>query len=229
MALAGMAMVYAVALCVLLRISGHRRNLYAPAKAVASLLFVATAFVVWPGVRGGEVALFSLLAAALMLCAAGDVFLGIANRNGTRVYARPFVLGAANFALAHVLFCIFFYRMVGVRWWDVLPSAVLVLVMRLLEHKGCVRLKRMRLHAYIYTVLVALMATKALQTLWLPPPAGGGAGPPVAAVGAVLFLVSDVVLLFLYFGTARHKWYRYANLTTYYVGVFLLATLAQWL
>lgn len=34
---------------------------------------------------------------------------------------------------------------------------------------------------------------------------------------------------FLYFGTRRNKWNRYANLVTYYTGIYLISVSAYWI
>ena len=45
----------------------------------------------------------------------------------------------------------------------------------------------------------------------------------LAAVGGILFLISDCVLLFLYFYYKKRRAFRALNLITYYLGMLCLA------
>ena len=47
--------------------------------------------------------------------------------------------------------------------------------------------------------------------------------PVLAAVGAALFLISDAVLLFVYFYVRPRKALRAVNLAAYYLGMLCLA------
>ena len=50
-----------------------------------------------------------------------------------------------------------------------------------------------------------------------------GPGNLFAAAGSVLFLLSDSIIIFLYFYIRQNRWMRFANLTAYYLGLLLLA------
>lgn len=217
---------YLAGLCGLLLVTRHKGKYYAQAKGALSLLFVLGACLAfW---LGGRHSLwdFANLLAALVLCALGDVLLGVANK-AKKVRAKPFLAGTISFGFAHVLFCVLFYRQAGFFWYDFILSAVLMCIVFALEKADRVRLKKMRIPGYIYTFMIGLMTTKAVQTaLWH---GASGAHSAVLALGSVLFLISDIVLLFLYFGTHRRKSYRYANLSTYYVGVYMMALGAYWM
>lgn len=218
---------YLAALGGLLWVAHANRRLYAAAKGFCSALFVLCALLCWFGGAQRAPWQFALLLAGLLLCAFGDVLLGVANLNAARVSKKPFLAGAASFTLAHLLLCAHFYLRLPFAWYDLALPALLLAAMYLLEKRGAVRLKKIRPVAYLYTFLVGLMAAKALAAALLV------SAPPaqrlVVAAGALLFLVSDAVLLFLYFGHQRRKWYRAANLLCYYGGVWLLALGAYWL
>lgn len=203
---------YLAALIALLWVAKRSRKWYALAKGLCSALFVGTAVLVW--LAGGRQApvYFGLMLAALLLCASGDVLLGAANSRANHVRKGPFLAGAGLFTLAHGVFCVLFMMITPFRWVDLLAPVALVLVLWGLERKKLIRLKKIRPLGYFYTFMVGLMAWKAVATAL-----------PIVIAGACLFLVSDVILLFLYFGTQRRAWYRTANLTTYYIGVYLLA------
>lgn len=220
-------LLYVLALFVLLWVTRHKRKFYTLAKGSVSLLFVLAAlFAFWLAGRPVS-ANFVLLLTALLLCMGGDVLLGLANRTKT-VCAKPFAGGAISFLLAHIFFCVLFYREVAFQWYDVLAPILLVGVLLTLNQKGWVRLKHMLALGVGYTFVVGLMAVKSLQVA-----VGPYASFPIAAVllagGGMLFLCSDIILLFLYFGKRRRKGMRYANLSTYYIGIYSIAVTAYWM
>ena len=49
------------------------------------------------------------------------------------------------------------------------------------------------------------------------------AGVAVVTLGSFLFMISDISILFLYFYKNKSRKVHLFNLTTYYVGIFLLA------
>ena len=216
-------LLYVLALAWLLWVAHKSKKWYAVAKGLCSGLFLLCALLA--GYLGGQWGrpVFGMLAAALLLCAFGDVFLGVANQKATKPSKRPFLAGVASFSVAHLVFCLLFYGLLPPRWYDAALPVLLLGVLYVLEKRDKVRLKKMRPVAYAYTALMALMAGKALQ---LPFAQVGGA--MLLGVGAVLFMVSDIILLFLYFGVRRKPWMRTANLLTYYVGIYLMATSAYW-
>lgn len=216
---------YAVGLGAVLWVARHAKHWYALAKGVLSSLFVAVSLLAY--YSGGKKSpdAYEMLLIALALCAVGDVMLGIANRTKT-VRARPFVAGTLSFLCAHVCFCALFLRLSPFRIFDLALPAVLVFALWRLERRGSIRLKKMRPLGYLYTALVGLMTSKAISV-----GVAAGLSSPLGALtvaGGVLFLFSDYVLMFLYFGVVRRRWLRTANLTTYYIGIFLLALSARW-
>lgn len=217
--------VYIAGLCGLLWITRWRRKWYAVAKGALSLLFVLGGVLSFEtGGKEQPMAVYLLLP-ALVFCALGDLLLGIANKT-KRVRARPFVLGAVSFSLAHVMFCAVYSWFAPLRWQDFLLPALLTLVLLVLEATQQVRLKKMRPLGYVYVLLVGFMTAKATAAA-----CAAGVGTPfglLTLLGSLLFLISDVVLLFLYFGTHRPKALRYANLATYYCSILLLALSAHW-
>lgn len=224
------SILYAFGLAGLLWVTRFKKKYYAHAKGLCSILFVLGAVLAllcgkqwqFPGLTAN----FVLLLVALVLCMAGDVLIGLANRS-KKLHKTPFLGGAASFALAHVLFCVLYYRYAPFRWYDCVLPLVLLFIMWVLEKRDLVRLKKMRPVAYIYTFMVGLMFAKSCQAAL-----GYGLVAPQGiciVAGSFLFLVSDIILLFLYFGTKRGKWTRYANLSTYYAGIYLIAMSAFWM
>lgn len=208
------SIVYSLAALGFLLLAAYCRPLakyYAFAKAAASLGFLLVALCRLDGSHLGEGML-----ACLALCAAGDVLLGLANAHAG-FFSRFFSAGAVCFVLAHAGFCLLFGAAAG---WQagqfLLPAALVAAAGLAARDKHRFRLRRMAIPALFYSFFVGLMCAQsigyALHTgIWL------------AAVGGILFLLSDCVLLFLYFYYKRRLAFRALNLITYYLGMLCLA------
>lgn len=220
----GAAALYTAGFYVLLRTVRHNRQRYPVVKGIQSSLFVAVGVLSWLTGQHHAPAVFSLLLGGLLACALGDVLLGVANRT-PQVRARPFLAGTLCFLLAHLLFCAAFAPGAPAAWWDVLPAVGVAAWLRVQEARGWIRLKKMRVLGYTYALLVGYMCTRAVRC-------GLASAAPaftwLTCAGAVLFLLSDTVLLYLYFGTWRPRWLRTANLASYYTGILLLALSTHW-
>lgn len=214
------SVLYIGALAALFWVTRNRKKYYTQAKTVCSSMFVAVCLIMFVLKNKRVTDSFLLLMTALIFCMAGDILLGLANKS-EKLRVKPFLAGAVTFALAHVLLCTLYYKWAVFGWADVVIPLLLVVVLYVLEKTGLVCLKKLRPVGYGYTLIVAAMVTKAVRV------AVGGNLTAFAALctgaGSLLFFISDVVLLFLYFGTRRRKWYRYVNLGTYYAGVYLIA------
>ena len=159
-----------------------------------------------------------------VLCLAGDVLLGLAN-NHAGFFGRWFLLGVGAFTLAHAGFCVLFTLAMpgGPRFtlWDAAaPLAALAVTAACARHKRFkLRRMHMELPALAYSLCVGLMCARGTAFGF----ACGGRRGALAAVGAALFLISDAVLLFVYFYVRPRKALRAVNLAAYYLGMLCLA------
>ena len=219
-ALCAAAALYLTALAALIFIAGNRRlfRYYTAAKAVTSGGFLAVALLAFAVGRRALGWRFSLLLGAMALCAAGDVLLGLAN-NGRGIHSKTFLRGLYCFGGAHLVFCVFYAVLRMPAWWDLLLPLALTGATALLSAKGLLRLHRLRGPALAYSFLVGLMCSMSVGAL-------SAGGPPFAAAGSVLFLLSDCIIVFLYFYIRQRPWMRIANLVTYYLGLLLLGLAA---
>lgn len=154
--------------------------------------------------------------AALLCSMAGDVLLALEHKRG-----MIFVLGVACFSAAHVLFSLAFCRASAVTWIDVVGAlAVFGGLLSLLL------LGKFSYHGLLpvligYAVVISFMTVKALS-LWRCRREWGRAAVLVMC-GGVLFLLSDIVLLFWMFGKGMPRGVQYANLLLYYLAQGCLA------
>lgn len=230
--------VFLACLALLLWVSQKRRQRYALAKGVQSGLFVAGALLAYYTGSQNHPTAFPLLMAALLLCAGGDIALGFANQaakhkkpggdaavgtSGARKI--PFLGGAAAFLAAHVVFCLLYFSIRPFHPLSLILPVICVALILTFDLRGLIRTGKLRALCVVYPFLVGLMTSAALSSALA---ADTSSYALLTVAGSILFLLSDLVLVFLYFGATKRGIYRYANLITYYLGVFLLAMSSHW-
>lgn len=218
-----------ICLLMLLWVSKNAKGRYALAKGIQSGLFVIIALVAYftgSASTSHPRALFIFILLAFLFCAVGDILLGAANQ-GKEVRRGYFLGGAGTFITAHVLFCLHYFVRVSFGLEVLILPVLLVLLIGYFEFRNWIQLGRIRVLGYVYTFIVGLMGSGALftayQTSFSTP------GGLFTAIGGILFLISDAILVFLYFGTKPRSFYRIANLSTYYIGTLFLALSVHWL
>ena len=150
-----------------------------------------------------------LILLGLLFSLGGDIFLMLPQDR--------FIPGLVSFLLAHLSYIAAFSAQSGLRfslWW-VLPGIVYALVLLWLLKDN---LGSMRLPVLAYTFIILTMAGQALERY----AAAGTDGALWAAVGAVLFVISDSALALDRF----RGHYRAADavvLGTYYAAQWLIA------
>lgn len=216
---------YLILLVLLLRISEqkHLLRFYPLAKTAVSVgfLIVACAAYLTHGLQS-PIYFFGLLP-CLLLCLAGDVLLALANTHG-KFFSRFFLAGVLTFLCAHIGFCILFtavrpgaYHFAPLEY---LLPVCLVFLAALLTRSRRFQMRHMRVPVLVYAAFVGLMCAKGLHLAFLMHFLGGAW---LIAVGSVLFLLSDCVILFLYFYYKPRRFFRFANLSLYYIGLLALA------
>lgn len=157
---------------------------------------VAALLAFYGAYTGGDRAAW-LLAAGIAVCAAADVLL-----------EKKFLAGMACFALGHMLYITAFLKTRPVGSTNIMVFAVLAVIALVVA--WLLRTKLSPLPAYIlYGLLISAMAALATSQ------------PLIAAAGAFLFLLSDLVLAFRLAGTAPGAW-GHMVMICYYLGQYLL-------
>ena len=187
-------------------------------KGLASAMFVTVGFLC-RALSGDSGAFGLLVVLGLVLGAVGDVLLNL--RNALPKYnGKLFPAGIAAFLLGHLLYiaalCVRNVRalLIAVPLGAVLCAIILPLTLRAIDAPA--KLKTFGL-IYLGTVIVMFAAAASL-CLRTPDTTG-----VLFFTGALLFLVSDMLLAFNLFGRKKRRWYRGANLALYYIGQLLIA------
>lgn len=217
---------YIITLVYLLYVSQNKREKYVMIKTFTSSLFVLTCIISFLLGNRKNMMSFFILFLGLVFCMLGDIALGYCDQK-VFTNVRYFKMGVLFFSLAHIFFCIIFYLIVGFYYYDFILPILLVLLALLFERLGLVRLKKLVKIVNVYAAIIGLMTTKALQVMLY-----GNLTYNYSLIlitGVLLFLLSDLFLFFIYFGRRKIKILRYFNLSTYYMGCFLLGITAYYL
>lgn len=197
-------------------------------KTLASLCFVLTGACGW--FRQKDNRKFSQFMLAAFACSmAGDVLLAFDKGQGIL-----FVLGVASFAAAHVLFSIAFCRISAVTKKDILGTVAVFIILMLILLLGTFDFQGLFPVLAGYAAIISFMVVKALSFKRLFKRQGKNEyaqknrqpktyAPALIMAGGVLFLLSDIVLLFWLFGIGTPKEAQSFNWVLYYLAQGCLA------
>ena len=185
-------------------------------KGIASATFVAVGIVGLYGTAGGT--LPGLILCGLILGALGDVLLNARYFVGKGEPAM-FVAGVVSFFLGHVMYLIVLMSVSQSRMPVIITAVVLSAVIICIMQRTITASVPMKLLGGVYVTAVVLMATAAVGNALSVP----GTGRILFAVGAVLFLSSDIILIFNTFGKRTRMLWSAICLALYYPGQLLIA------
>jgi uncharacterized membrane protein YhhN len=185
------------------------KKYYVQAKTVSSLAFLAV-LVLAPAGCGQ-------MLPAFLCCFAGDVMMAVYNLHRRKKY---FLAGLFLFLAGHVCFVIWLAGIQPMAAVEFLfPAAAVLFIFGLTSLKQ-IHTGRLRPFILLYAFFVALFFSKAAHLFW----SGFSIPNAVIAGGAMLFAMSDISILFLYFSRKKGNAIHVFNLATYYAGMFLLAS-----
>lgn len=177
-------------------------------KAFASLFFVLAGTCGYMGDKDRRFFSKPVLI-ALISSMVGDVLLALDQTQGIL-----FVLGVASFAAAHVLFSVSFCRVCAVEKRDVVWTVVVFALLVPLLLFGNFNFHGLLPVLLGYAAVISFMMVKALS-MWRCRKTQKKASVLIMS-GGVLFLLSDVVLLFWLFGVGMPEGVQWINWILYY-------------
>ncbi len=161
-----------------------------------------------------------LIVIGLALGMIGDVLLNLRYLVSRSASNKVFALGILAFLSGHILYIVALFG----RGADPLTALVLTAVISVLGIPPLMKRitapsKGLKIFGYVYLVLVIAMFSAAASLL-----IRNGASPfnIVFALGALLFMVSDFIMIYYSFGKKIPP-LRAINLSTYYIGQLLIA------
>lgn len=185
-------------------------------KAAASGFFVLAGIYGVRRMKGSRKVSKTMLA-ALVCSLAGDVFLALDKEEGIF-----FILGVASFAAAHILFSRAFCIMSGVKKLDIVAAVLVFAGLMPILFLGNFDFQGLLPVLLGYAAIISFMMVKALS-LWRCRQ-GRERFVRLVMAGGVLFLASDIVLLFWLFGKGMPKEVQSVNWVLYYLAQGCLST-----
>ncbi len=182
-------------------------------KIITSLFFVAT------GIASHKVHVKHktydyLIILGLVFSLFGDTFLALDGK-------MTFTFGVISFAVAHIFFTIGFCHLKKIGWADV-GCFILIFGVLMGILNGCdFNFQNMKVMIMAYTLIISLMVTKAISLVDYYKE--NKKAVLLIVIGAVMFLISDVILVFGLFGVNAWEYLFILNLPVYYIGQDLLA------
>lgn len=175
----------------------------------------ASGFFVMAGIYGvcrtkGSRKVSKTMLAALVCSLVGDVFLALDKEEGIL-----FVLGVVSFATAHILFSRAFCIISGVQRMDVVAAVLVFVGLMPMLYLGNFDFQGLLPVLVGYAAIISFMMVKALS-LWRCR-RGRERFVWLVMIGGVLFLASDIVLLFWLFGIGMPKEVQSVNWVLYYL------------
>lgn len=185
-------------------------------KGLASLIFIIVGIAAFGASRDTQFAKLVLI--GLILGGVGDVLLNL-RFVFEKVGQKIFLAGIAAFLAGHILYLVALIPqsdslLVCVIIGAVIAAAILTYIFKTMEVKPA-----FKIFGVVYIGAVVLMTAVAIGNLLAAPSASRW----LYAIGAVLFTVSDIVLIFNTFGSETKFSLRITNLSLYYLGQLLIA------
>ena len=184
-------------------------------KAAASVMFILTAVFSYK-YSGKNKKTFIIMLIGFIFALGGDVFLSFGSSG---IF---FVLGLGSFSLAHIFYTIAFCSLVKFSPKDLIPALIIAVpTIGFLLLKDGFNFDGMLPLVILYTILISIMVSKAISLLRLENK--NMTSVMFSIIGAVLFFISDFILVFVFFYDKDFTFLPYINLIIYYSGQALLA------
>lgn len=200
---------------------------YVPAvilKGAASILFVVIGLL---SMRFSENQSFArLVVIGLVLGAVGDILLNL-RFVFEKVGQKIFLLGILAFFSGHVLYLAALIPFCPNVWIYVLCGAVAAagILWCIFSNVGKLK-KAFKIFGIVYIGAIAIMNAVAIGSFIANPTS---LSMFLYVIGAVLFLASDIIMIFNTFGSTQKLSMRAANLSLYYLGQLFIAVCLQFI
>ncbi len=213
----GMLLAYSVVFALIASVVCHTewKKYYIWVKVLNSLAFLIVFFT--STYISGEIIQFWLMLPAFFCCFVGDILMAAYNRYRKRI---QFLMGLGIFLAGHLCFVRWLAAMQAISVIDLLIPVLAVLLTWYLVSRKDVHTGKLKPFILIYAFFVAMFFVKGQHLAIISPSLSN----IMIAVGSMLFLISDISILFLYFRKRKGPFIHLFNLATYYYAMFLLAT-----
>ncbi len=183
-------------------------------KSLASLMFILIGLASLfdsRSVLSGAVFVFAGLVFSLF----GDEFLAVYDDKKRK---RFFLLGVAAFSCAHIFYSIYFIRFEESLLWSLLLAAIVTIA----SLGGIVTFKMKLGKCLVPVMIYSFLVSFAFSNAFFMVIQAFSLHTFIMALGMLLFLFSDVILLFKYFYAKAPRSLTALNLSSYYLAQLLL-------
>ena len=184
-------------------------------KVLTSFLFVLTGIASYKSNPKNK-KYFEFMLLGLIFSMLGDIFLGIDSNGGSIFY-----IGVLSFAVGHIMYIIGLSQFTKYKLIDFIVFLLIAIPIILLVVLGDFEFDGMILVICIYAAIISFMVSKAIALKRVY--RGNEKAITLTITGAVMFLISDISLLFLFFYVVRYDIIQQVNWIFYYIGQGLLA------
>ncbi len=184
-------------------------------KILSSVLFVITGLTSYrsnPKNKG----YFTFIFLGLIFSLFGDTFLGIDSNGGIVFY-----IGVLSFAIGHIMYTIGLCKCTKYKVIDFIIFLLIATPIILLVVLGDFDFQGMILVICIYAIIISFMVSKAIALSRIYKE--NKKAVVLTIVGAIMFLISDIILLVLFFYRVKYDILQQLNWIIYYPGQGLLA------
>ena len=182
-------------------------------KGLASLCFVAIGLICSPGTH-----VANMIVAGLIIGSTADVLLNL-----RMVFAEKgqpiFLVGILVFLTGHIMYLAAVFPLCSHKLMCIIAGIVLTALLMIWIFKRITAKMAFKIFGVVYIGAIMLLNCVAIGNLIAEPSAFNG----VFAAGAVLFLISDIVLILNTFGSEFRQSLRNTNISLYYMGQILIA------
>lgn len=188
-------------------------------KGCASFLFVCLGICCYVK-RPSDAA--TLILIGLILGMAGDILLNMRNLYEGATSNKVFAIGILAFLSGHFLYIAFLMKQASSKLLTAVILTVVIAVLSIppLMKRITAPSKGLKIFGYVYlTVVIAMFSCAVALMMAL----GFGSLTIVFLLGALLFMVSDFIMIYYSFGK-KIKPLRAINLLAYYVGQLMIAS-----
>ncbi len=190
-------------------------------KIIPSFLFIAVAFVSFiANPSPGVTAFFMLITMGLICGLIGDIVLDlkILYSESSSLYQHG---GMVAFLAGHLFYLAALIMYFGFNWIPLIFAVVIALAIILISiYILKVDFKEHTIDSYLYSFFLSYMMTQACYAAVIQ---GYAAATLLLAVGSVLFLLSDVVLIGVYYQNKDSSAYIAINHILYYAAQYAIA------
>lgn len=188
-------------------------------KTITSLLFI---FICISGYveNNTNFTYFIFILLGLIFSLFGDVFL-ISARKNKNTMSKNFIYGLLSFSFAHMFFSIGFISIGGFNIYTLIFTILLsVISLFFLKSINILDFKGMFKYVVFYAIVISFMFSQSLNLYFTNK---SNLGILIVTIGALLFVVSDLILAFNYFYKKPPKFLGALNLLVYYLAQILIS------